>query len=680
LNGTISTIKSKSDIKVVYTDLFDTLIHRTVHPHNAFKLWCKHVIRELGLSLTEPQLYKIRMAAADHLSLIMGAPKVEIAYERVIEEIHKRLINGTYLDGVDFQTFYALAKEADFMAEASVQFLNDTLVNGLRHLKENGYEIVIISDFHLPKDIIMRLLEHHDIVGIFDAVFISCDLGTSKETGTIYPQVLQLTSSTAKETAMMGDHKISDYIHAQSHGLFAQHLKHRSHKFRNKRNLFGSEKKQFLQICKKTVNNCAKSKHPFSEYIVHFYFFTERLYAEAKRKGIKDLFFLAREGLFLKQLFDHYQETNTLDPHKNIRTHYFKASRHSAMQVSLETLDKETFAHLKRKYDHMSLRQFLESFEIKEDIALAISEELQLDLDAVINNFVTSDTMTSLRKNKRFTGQYDRHRLGQRKAFDAYLGSFQIDFEKDGIALVDVGWGGTMQECIYDYLDGKVAVTGYYIGLREIYNIQEKTKRFGLNFSVYPKKGFSDQILLANGQLYEQLLAAPHGSTIGYDAEREGYALEYHEENEKKVFDTFIAPIQSFMMEQFDILCADLKQTVYSQKMVQDYITDLALRLGLFTNGKKIKFIHQISQGFYQNMGNNKVGIVYDPKAMGISKKQLVKDFIWAPEKTFRYLVKLKPYLAEKRMGFLGGLVGVTYYYIKFNRWFKAKFLSKQLL
>ncbi|MEE4248893.1 MAG: HAD hydrolase-like protein, partial [Kangiellaceae bacterium] len=545
---------------------------------------------------------------------------------------------------IDFKEFINISKEAEFLAESSVQFTNKSLLEGLAHLKLNGYKIVVVSDFHLPKDVIIRILKYHNILDTFDEVYISCDLGTSKEIGSIYPQLLQLTSSKAEETAMMGDNKQSDYINAKSHGLFAQYIKHRSHKLRNKGNLFGSEKKQFLRVCDKVVKNCAKSPHPFSEYIVHFYFFTARLYTESKRKNIKDLFFLAREGLFLKQLFDSYQDNHALGQERKIKTHYFKASRHSAMQVSLKNIEEEGFGHLKRKYDHMSLGQFLNSFEIKQETISVIGEELQIDQNEVIPNFVSSETMVDLRKNREFIKHYDKHRLAQRQAFDAYLSSFQVDFSKEGINLVDVGWGGTMQECIHDYLGGKVAVTGYYIGLREIYNIQEKTKRFGLNFSVYPKKEFSDQILLANGQLYEQLLAAPHGSTTGYSIEEEDFALEYHEANEKRIFDDFIAPIQTFMMHQFHVLSHDLKQVVYTHEMVQDYMTDLAMRLGLLTNGKKIKFIHQVSQGFYQNMGNNKVGLVYDPKALSISKKQLIKDFLWAPEKTFRYLVKLKPY------------------------------------
>jgi hypothetical protein len=118
----------------------------------------------------------------------------------------------------------------------------------------------------------------------------------------------------------------------------------------------------------------------------------------------------------------------------------------------------------------------------------------------------------------------------------------------------------------------------------------------------------------------------------------------------------------------------------YSQDMAQDYLTDLALRLGLFTNRKKLKFIQLISQGFYQNIGSNKVGINYDASQLSMSKKQLLKQFLWSPEKTFRYLVKLKPLLYTKNLTWLGWTVRSTYFYIKLNRKVKNKFFSKKLL
>tara|TARA_R110000737_G_scaffold266025_1_gene273661 strand:+ start:3283 stop:5226 length:1944 start_codon:yes stop_codon:yes gene_type:complete len=646
-----------------------------------FRIWAKYIIRELGLTIDIATLFKIRANATSLLASDMKLSKVEVPYQIVMKEVYNRLINTDVLNELEWSKFQTISHEADYRSETSVQFINNSLVEGLRKLKIENYKIYIVSDYHLSKDIIMRILDFHGIATIFDDVFISCDFKKSKESnGSIYPLVLEKTGVLAEYAAMMGDNKISDVINSTKHGLHGYFLKHYSHKFRNKKNLFGSVSKEFRSSCKEIENNCKNSNFPFSEYIIHFYFFTERLYSEAKRKGIKDLFFLAREGHYLKQIFDTYQEINGLLEDDYINTHYFKASRHSAKQVSLKPIECEKFTPIKKNFDQMSTYQFLTSFRFKEKDIINITSDLSINKDEEILNFSSSEILGSLRRNDDFKAGYEAHRLEQRSAFNTYLNSFNVDFEAEGMTLVDVGWGGTMQECIYDYLDKKVPVTGYYIGLGEIYNIKKNTKRFGLNFSVYPKKEFSDFILQANGQLYEQLLAAPHGSTIGYSLNSESPTLEYHEPNEKRVFEDFILPIQNFMDEQFMNLCIVMGKLTYTDEMVQDYLTDLSLRLGLNTNSEKLKFIQSISQGFYQNIGGNKVGMVYDPSQLTITKKQLLIQFLWSPEKIFRYLVKIRPMLYSKNLSLLGWPVGLTVYYIKLNRWIKNLFFGKQLL
>ena len=134
------------------------------------------------------------------------------------------------------------------------------------------------------------------------------------------------------------------------------------------------------------------------------------------------------------------------------------------------------------------------------------------------------------------------------------------------------------------------------------------------------------------------------------------------------------------MLDEFKILNQELKLIRYSQAMAQSYITDMAMRLGLCTNRKKLKFIHLISQGFFQNIGNNKVGVSYDHKDLKFSKRKLLKRFLWSPEKTFIYLVKVKPMLYSQGKIWLGWPINLIYYYIHFNHWLKRKLLKKQLI
>ncbi len=679
------TIKRKlerfANRKVLFIDLFDTLVHRTVHPNYAFRLWAKFMARELGIQIPTEELFAIRAESLFFVSAKQKRPSLEVRYEDVVKEVYIRLSNTDNLSNVTYNRFQEVFERADYVAETSVQFKNKELISILKDFKENGNLIYILSDFYLSKKVVSQILDFHEILDLFDDIFISCSVGESKEKGGLYPFVLNLTHSKASATLMIGDNKKSDVQNAEKYHIAAHHLKHLSHKIRNKRNLFGSDENDFKKICQNVEKRCTNSEHAFSKYILHFYFFTERLYLNAKRNNVKNLFFLAREGSYLKRLFDCYQEMNLFKSESKIQTHYLKASRQSATQVALKRLIEEDFEQFRGRFGKMNLEYFLNWFPFSDRTKSQIINELPNTGDENSLDFFKSETMGFLRNNITFQEAYEKNRKNQKIAFNDYLHSFGTNIEEEGINLVDVGWGGTMQEGIYKFLGGEIPVTGYYLGLKEVYNIGKGTKRYGLNFSVYPSPNFSYDILKANGQLYEQLLAAPHGSTLSYRVgDTESPTLEFHEENEKNIFDNFVEPIQEYMFLEFIELFDQLRPIDYSQTMAQEYLTDMALRTGILTSKKKIKFINQLSKGFYQNVGENKVGLTYDPKQLKISKLKLFKEFIKSPEKVFKYLVKVKPFLYAKGLYWISWPINLTYYYIKFNFWFKKKWLNKGLV
>ncbi len=677
----IRTIENAPLCKIIFTDFFDTLVHRTVHPHYAIKLWGKFLSRELGLNISPDELFTIRIDSLNYLSKKHKTRGIELPYELLLKEIYLRLLNVNVLRDTPFDTFKRVFEHADYISEISVQFKNEKLIATLIQLKEKGHCIFLVSDFFLPKRIIAKILDFHEIKHLFEDIFISCSVGKSKENGNLYPYVLEMTQSKAEETTMIGDNKKSDILNAAKYGIQGIHTKHLYHKLRNRRNLFGDDACGFKKACSKVESRCAKSNYPLSEYIIHFYFFTERLYIKAQKDGVKNLFFLSREGLFLKRIFDMYQDLNQFTLENKIHTHYFKASRQSAQKIVLRPLCDEDFKKIGGVNAEMSLDLLLKWFLFSENVKTIIIDELEIDSNQIIPDFFNSVIMQKLRENELFIEQYEKHRKNQQHAFHRYIESFDTNIEKEGIALVDVGWGGTMQECIYHFLNKEVPVTGYYIGLKEIYDIEPNTKRFGLNFSIYPSHGISDDILKANGQLYEQLLGAPHGSTLGYSiVNGSPQTIEFHEENEKYVFDKLVKNVQEYMVLEFEILFLALRSINYSHTMVQEYLTNMALRNGILTSKKKIIFINDLSKGFYQNVGENKVGLAYSPNQLRSSKTALFKKFLRSPEKVFRLLVKVKPYMYAKGLYWLSWPMHMAYYYMKFNFWVKKKWFPKSLL
>ena len=674
----------EKDVKFLFTDYFDTIVHRHVHPNYTQRIWAKFIIRELGLQVSIDELYFIRQESLRYLSKTLNREDVEIPYKRLKEEICIRLINSRVLNETNKDTFMSLFEQADVKAESSVQYVNLEVIDTLKYFKSKGGKIYLVSDFYGSKSLFEKLLLHHGILDLFDGIYSSADQEKSKHSGKIYEAILSDLAISPNAVLMIGDNKKSDYNNAIKNGLNAYLLPHKKHLKRNKLNNFGNDKKRFNQVINKVYKTCHKhSSIPYTEYIIFYHVFVERIYQISRKDNVKDLFFLSREGQFLKKLFDSYQEHVLLDDSRKINTHYLKISRHSSFQFTLNDLNLEKFGYLQKHYPNLSANDFLRAVNCPENLRNEIISQLKIDGKMVINSFFTSSIFDELKKNKAFVDYYETHRELSRNAFDTYIKSFKTDIKNNGITLIDIGWGGTMQESIYKFFDKKVPITGYYFGLNEIYDIQPKTIRNGVIFSVMPYKSYSDYILKGNTQLYEQFSAADHGSVLDYCLNTEDWVIEYHKPEEKWLYNNHIKDLQKEMFDLHKSLLINLNFLCYDQKMVQDCITKLALKVGLFQSTRKLKYLDTLNNGFYQNIGLNKVGLTYDLPKIEHPKKSII-NFLIRPEKYFRYFVKLKLMLYKKNkiVAFFVPMYFIYLYYgfnkyIRFNvlqRYFVLKF------
>ena len=680
LNQLHKQLKEKN-IKILFTDYYDTIVHRSVHPNYTQRIWAKLMIRELGLSISIDELYFIRQESVKYLIKELEKEDVEIPYNTLKEEICKRLINANIIAVEAKQDFITLFEDADVRAESDVQYLNQDVLDTLKYFKSNGGKVYLVSDFYGSKSLFEKLLAHHGISELFEGIYSSAALEKSKHTGSIYAPILSELSIDASDVMMIGDNLKSDYTNAIKNGLNAYQLPHKKYLKKNKRNNFGNDKKDLKRI----INGIYKTSHknssiPYTEYIVFYHTFVERMYETAKRKKLKDLFFLSREGQYLKKLFDSYQAFAQIDETRKINTHYLKVSRQASLQIALQDINVEDFGYLQKKYSNLSVDDFLLAVNCPDVLRTQIISELNVEGKTNVESFFNSSIFENLKQNKTFTIYYNAHRESNRKAFDTYIHSFNSDIEKNGINLVDIGWGGTMQEAIYKFFDHKIDVTGYYLGLGEIYNIQPKTKRYGLNFSLMPYTNYNDSILMANMQLYEQFSAADHGSAVGYNLDAKDYTLEYHKPEEKWLYDNHIKAHQEDMFSLHQGLLKSLEPLCYSEGMMQDIMTKMALKVGLFQNTKKLKFLDTLSHGFYQNVGDNQVGISYEPPKFKSPISEVIK-FLMTPEKYFKYLVKLKPMLFKKNklIAFFTPMY-LIYLYFRFNKFVRLQVLSRFFL
>lgn len=245
-------------------------------------------------------------------------------------------------------------------------------------------------------------------------------------------------------------------------------------------------------------------EYPLSNYAFSLYLFIKRVYEESIKDGITDLYFLSREGQFLKHLFDKYIENKQVRPN----SHYMYISRRAAVNASLQCLEDERFTALKTSYRSMSIAAFLKSLDFTDrEIAVCTENMEGYPVQYFYEDFFESDAFMQLKANSDYRCIYEEKRISAHDNFVRYLNKIGYDSGKK-VAVVDVGWNGTIQDALYR-LGMRNALYGYYIGTNQVGASADNVKK-GLLFDIDPIFGF-------DRHNFEYICVADHGATIGYD-------------------------------------------------------------------------------------------------------------------------------------------------------------------
>ena len=310
-----------------------------------------------------------------------------------------------------------------------------------------------------------------------------------------------------------------------------------------------------------------KGTVPFLDLALSHYLFIARLHADALSKGAEDIFFFAREGQPLKEMFDFFQILK--GEHKQIRTHYLKVSRRSTFLMSLGPLEEESFEVLTRQYRRISVLDFLKTLDLDE-----YTDEFAAEIGSTASEFaeVNDDLQSesrfqSLIELPLFRTIYETARIGRAAAFKSYLSNFlESKSIPNVLHVVDVGWKGSIQDNLYNWFRrerGEAAqIEGYYLGLVAPGTISDSNRKNGLLFSnLYgPTRGF--YIFNENRSLYEIVLHADHGSAGLYKLDDEGKPSVIEDEfKEGKMIAEKICPVSAPIMAYFKKIAVAVHNT-----------------------------------------------------------------------------------------------------------------------
>jgi len=241
---------------------------------------------------------------------------------------------------------------------------------------------------------------------------------------------------------------------------------------------------------------------------------------EANKRGIKRLYFLARDGYVLRDIAIRFCEQFGLD----IECRYLYCSRKSLRMPSYHFIGDEAYDLLLLGGYNVTLRSLMERAEFSEEERMEIYKETGLDIER--ENEPLSKIQLHFITNKLRESTLYRKLINQksRASYEAAIGYLKQEglFDIDRIAIVDSGWTGSMQRSLRQLLEStgrQVNIIGFYFGMY----VDPKEEKDGEYLCWYFNRNSSkyDKIFFSNN-VFECMLSAPHGMTTGYEADEKG--------------------------------------------------------------------------------------------------------------------------------------------------------------
>lgn len=499
--------------EIVTFDIFDTLIMRCVA--------VPALVNEI-----------IRFHAEDLLNREFDFPTLRLQAEELarqkklsdvtLDDIYQSFAELTHLDAETCQKI----RELEVATELKLILPREDVVAWFKEILRRGRRIWLISDMYMQTPDLERLLKKCGVEG-YEKLLISCETGMRKDTAAIWNNfaargvnLVHVGDNETSDVQLPGDRKFGMYHLMSAINLFSQVpfgravLEH-----------FGGKFSLYAGICLGVVL-AKKFQSPFRlqsaltdgthKLILHdfrelgYWFYGAPLLTfmlwlikKSRADGIERILFLARDGYFLRPLYELVAELLNVEPLPN---DYFYASRRAVTVASIRDISQAKEL-IKLRFEGTTKKFFRARFglDLGGDEKIILPNEFSTtDCESVVEKIIDDHAEEIL-----------RHASNERKNFETYIANVGGSFERVGV--VDMGYSGTIQFYLQE-LTQKI-FTGYYFATCS-------TNRFGAAafermrgcFTENDDYGKTNSSVYRYQLLFETILTAPDAQLKNFDA------------------------------------------------------------------------------------------------------------------------------------------------------------------
>ena len=501
-------VESIKNYDIISFDIFDTLISRNVSsPLDIFDIV---ELRYNDIHNTKISKFRINRIKCQKCARIKQKRK-----ELLLSDIYDEL-SGIYGKKVTDELMdLELIVEEEYLSKK-----NDSNIYELLHYAYKTKKVIIVSDMYLPKKFILKILDKFDIP--YHKLYLSSDVGLRKSDGSLFSYVLSDLKISSSQLCHFGDNKNSDYIQPKKLGIDAFVVKCPLYTTNNS-NLSLNILNTF--ICNQLFNSNSNYyyKFGFMNFGPLVCSFCEWLHNDLIKNHISNVFFLSRDGLIIKNVFD------ILFADSGISTSYMYGSRRSLIVPSLWMCN-----NIEEMFDKMYLPKKIKLSSLLKKLGLDDYnlDELLVNYSLVKNKIYSLDDINLL---DFLNDNIDLIITNSKKEYKSMKSYFNKVGFKGKVAIVDIGWYGNMQNSL-DCLNLGTDIYGYYVGLNTKNQNQDRINIKGYLFDKYSNYDFEKKL----GQfilIFEFLFMAHHGSVkrfVDSGSDVELYDYEYLDRIEQK--------------------------------------------------------------------------------------------------------------------------------------------------
>lgn len=566
------------DCKTVSFDLFDTLLVRRIHDPDLVKLPVARYIaaraRQASISISWERVQKIR----DHHEQRQRAETAQsfVDHEACYPMFMEKTLQEIFAENYD-QNLLTDVTDYEMQMESSVLVPRARLVDWLVELREQGKQVLIISDIYLPAAQLKVLVREAGLLEYAEDVISSADTFLAKASGKAFPLIQERYGLDTSSWLHVGDNPISDGVRPSEFGLRALVLHDGSEKYRKaimRRYVEYGRGRQFYRgraLQQLMLPMEAENVDRDDLYVEGYNFlgpmigaFVQYCADECRRLSIPKLFFLSREGYTFMKVWE--QCTPLLYPDGELpQVEYLYGSRMALAGAScahegltLKSLNIAFLPHGNRdftdvarifKFDVERLRPHLARHGLDPETTLSPIHE-GYDKE-------NSGRLVELLEDQRFQDEVKRQSRPANDALLRYLEDIGF-FEQDQVAIVDIGWLGTIQRFLYNSVKHRYDCPrfhGYLFGATRGIPFPEDLQN-SIEGVIYDRNRFdlSASCMLYARDVFEEACRAPHPTLDGYELTASGYELKFRETNDsvglaEKEQDNYFAPLQQGILD-----------------------------------------------------------------------------------------------------------------------------------